>query len=193
MATLPDMLRAEQARCQQLSRDYASLGSAGAFARALLEQALAEAQQALRIGDICAIAPALERLRTFREVMPDCAAAPSHWPATVARAGRANPTAATPDRGQWYRSSSSPGGVRPERPTAMEGSIMNILLRTDRASPVQPGTARRDGRCGTPDTDPVDAERALRELDRRGMALLSHVGLVTLVLALVSGLVTVMP
>jgi hypothetical protein len=71
MATLPDMLRAEIARCQSLIQDYAALGSAGAFAHALLREALAEAQQLLRCGDVHAIQQSVERLRTFREVMPD--------------------------------------------------------------------------------------------------------------------------
>lgn len=71
MATLPDMLRAEMYRCQTLARDYATLGSTGAFARALLDEAVLAAEHALRHGDVAVIQHALDRLRTFREVMPD--------------------------------------------------------------------------------------------------------------------------
>ena len=71
MATLPDMLRAEVARCQSLSNTYTQLGTAGAFASALLSESLLEAEQALRRNDCRAIEMALERLRAFRDVTPD--------------------------------------------------------------------------------------------------------------------------
>jgi hypothetical protein len=71
MATLPDVLRAELARCQTLARDYAELGTAGAFASALLANSLHEAEQALRQNDAEAIQRALNHLRSFRDVMPE--------------------------------------------------------------------------------------------------------------------------
>lgn len=71
MATLPDMLRAEVARCQKLSHTYTQLGTAGAFASALLAESLHEAEQALRRNECRAIEVALERLRAFRDVTPD--------------------------------------------------------------------------------------------------------------------------
>lgn len=80
MATLPDMLRAELARCQILQTHYASFGTAGAFAGALLDDALRRAQLALQTLDGEAIQHAVERLHLFRDVMPDPPAAP-HRPA----------------------------------------------------------------------------------------------------------------
>jgi hypothetical protein len=71
MATLPDMLRAELARCHPLARSYDAMGSTGAFACALLDEALSEAAHALREGDLACVQKALDRLRSFRDVMPD--------------------------------------------------------------------------------------------------------------------------
>lgn len=71
MATLPDMLRAEVARCQHLAQTYTQLGTAGAFASALLEESLREADQALRRNAGEDIDRALMRLRAFRDVAPD--------------------------------------------------------------------------------------------------------------------------
>lgn len=71
MATLPDMLRAEVARCQNLAQTCTQLGTAGAFASALLEESLREAEQALRRNECHAIERALLRLRSFRDVTPD--------------------------------------------------------------------------------------------------------------------------
>lgn len=71
MATLPDMLRAEVARCQNLSHTYTQLGTAGAFASALLAESLREAEQALHRNECQAIELALQRLRAFRDVTPD--------------------------------------------------------------------------------------------------------------------------
>jgi hypothetical protein len=75
MATLPDMLRAEVARCQKLSQTYTQLGTAGAFASALLGESLREAEQALRRNECQVIELALQRLRSFRDVTPDLPAA----------------------------------------------------------------------------------------------------------------------
>jgi hypothetical protein len=71
MATLPDILRAEVARCHNLAQNYTLLGTAGAFASALLEESLRDAHQALRLNERQAIERALERLRAFRDVRPD--------------------------------------------------------------------------------------------------------------------------
>ncbi len=71
MATLPDMLRAEVARCQNLARTYTQLGTAGAFANALLDESLCEAEQALHRNECDGIERALMRLRAFRDVTPD--------------------------------------------------------------------------------------------------------------------------
>ncbi|MBQ0944213.1 hypothetical protein KAK07_12785 [Ideonella sp. 4Y16] len=74
MATLPDMLHAEIQRCRRVAGDCASLGSTGAFANALLEQALRDAEAALRQRDSAGIQQALERLRRYREVLPEAPA-----------------------------------------------------------------------------------------------------------------------
>jgi hypothetical protein len=71
MATLPDTLRAELARCHPLARSYDAMGSTGAFACALLDAALQEAENALRSGDVAAVQQSVDRLRSFRDVMPD--------------------------------------------------------------------------------------------------------------------------
>lgn len=71
MATLPDMLHAEIQRCRRVAGDCASLGSTGAFANALLEQALRDAELALRQRDSAGIQQALERLRRYRDVLPE--------------------------------------------------------------------------------------------------------------------------
>ena len=68
MATLPEMLRAEQARCRQIALDYAALGSTGAFARALIEQALRSADDSVQLSNVIAMQRALDGLRRFREV-----------------------------------------------------------------------------------------------------------------------------
>ena len=70
MATLPEMLRAEQARCRQIAQDHAALGSSGAFARALIEQALRAADDSVRLSNVMAMQRALDGLRRFREVPP---------------------------------------------------------------------------------------------------------------------------
>lgn len=108
MATLPDMLRAELARCQKLSQTYTQLGTAGAFASALLDESLHEAEQALRRNECQAIALALERLRSFRDVTPDLPAAhvapcrPSLLPAGAgARRTLAQPQRAVPPISYW--------------------------------------------------------------------------------------------
>ncbi len=66
MTTLEDMLRAEQARCRQLAREYAELGTAGAFARALIDDCLRSADEALRGQQLLAMQRALERLLRFQ-------------------------------------------------------------------------------------------------------------------------------
>lgn len=108
MATLPDMLRAEIARCETIARHHAALGSTGAFARALVDEALREAQRVLRAGDVHAIEQMLQRLRSFREVTPDLVPPapprpprPSLADSAAVRAGWLQPGAGRP--GAWVQ------------------------------------------------------------------------------------------
>ncbi|WP_374674659.1 hypothetical protein [Ideonella sp.] len=66
MTTLEDLLLAEQSRCRQLAREYAELGSAAAFARALLDDCLRGADEARHSHDAAAMQAALERLQRFQ-------------------------------------------------------------------------------------------------------------------------------
>ena len=66
MNTLEDMLLAEQARCRQLAREYTELGTAAAFARALIEDCLRGAEEALHNKHLVAMQRALERLLRFQ-------------------------------------------------------------------------------------------------------------------------------
>jgi hypothetical protein len=66
MTTLEDMLLAEQARCRQLAREYAELGTAAAFARALMDDCLRGAEEALRGRQLLSMQRALERLLRFQ-------------------------------------------------------------------------------------------------------------------------------
>lgn len=66
MTTLEDMLLAEQARCRQLAREYAELGSASAFARALLEDCLRSAEEAVQNKQLMLMQRALDRLVRFQ-------------------------------------------------------------------------------------------------------------------------------
>ena len=60
-----------RSRCRRVAEDCASLGTSGAFATALLDQALRQAQEALAARDVSLIEAALTRLRGWRDVMPD--------------------------------------------------------------------------------------------------------------------------
>lgn len=71
MSTMPEVLHAEIQRCRRVADDCASLGSSGAFANALLQQALREADQALRQRDVASIQQSIERLRSYRDVLPE--------------------------------------------------------------------------------------------------------------------------
>ena len=66
MNTLEDMLLAEQARCRQLAREYAELGTAAAFARALIEECLRAAEEAVQSKHLVAMQRVLERLLRFQ-------------------------------------------------------------------------------------------------------------------------------
>ena len=66
MNTLEDMLLAEQARCRQLAREYTELGTAAAFARALIEDCLRAAEEAVQNRHLIAMQRALERLLRFQ-------------------------------------------------------------------------------------------------------------------------------
>jgi hypothetical protein len=68
MNTLEDMLLAEQARCRQLAREYTELGSAAAFARALLEDCLRSAEEAVQQRQLVLMQRALDRLVRFQTV-----------------------------------------------------------------------------------------------------------------------------
>ena len=71
MATLPDMLHAEIQRCRRVAEDCASLGTSGAFASALIQQALRQAERALEARELPAIQQSIDRLRGWQDVMPD--------------------------------------------------------------------------------------------------------------------------
>lgn len=64
MASVGTEFPAEQARLRQLVQDYRSLpNGAGAFGALMIEQTLAEADQAMASGDIIAILRAFEAMR----------------------------------------------------------------------------------------------------------------------------------
>ncbi|HJV68822.1 hypothetical protein [Ideonella sp.] len=93
MHTLEDMLLAEQARCRQLAREYTELGTAAAFARALIEDCLRNAEEALLGKQLIAMQRALERLLRFQtlnhlaiQVSHGARPAPVHRPAMAQRA-----------------------------------------------------------------------------------------------------------
>ena len=71
MATLPDMLHAEIQRCRRVAEDCASLGTSGAFASALIQQALRQAERDLEGRELPAIQQSIDRLRCWQDVMPD--------------------------------------------------------------------------------------------------------------------------
>jgi hypothetical protein len=58
-------LPAEQARCRELVRKYVSIGSAGAFASALIEASLRRADRAVIEGDESDISRALDELQAY--------------------------------------------------------------------------------------------------------------------------------
>ncbi|MCW5667208.1 MAG: hypothetical protein KIT35_25505 [Piscinibacter sp.] len=58
-------LPAEQARCRELVRKYVAIGSAGAFASALIEASLRRADRAVIDGDEQDIRRALEELQAY--------------------------------------------------------------------------------------------------------------------------------
>lgn len=66
MTTLEDMLLAEQARCRQLAREYTELGSASAFARALIEDCLRSAEEALQSRHLITMQRTLDRMVRFQ-------------------------------------------------------------------------------------------------------------------------------
>jgi DNA-binding phage protein len=91
MSTLPELLHAEIQRCRQVANDCAALGSSGAFAAALLGQALREADAALRSRDVTAIQDAVARLRSFREVAPDTPVRSTHLATPTRRPAAGRP------------------------------------------------------------------------------------------------------
>jgi hypothetical protein len=66
MTTLEDMLLAEQARCRQLAREYTELGSASAFARALIDDCLRSADEALQSRHLITMQRTLDRMLRFQ-------------------------------------------------------------------------------------------------------------------------------
>jgi hypothetical protein len=58
-------LPAEQARCRELVRKYVAIGSAGAFASALIEASLRRADRAVIDGDESDISRALNELQAY--------------------------------------------------------------------------------------------------------------------------------
>ena len=58
-------LPAEQARCRELVRQYVAIGSAGAFATALIEASLRRADRAVIDGDEADIRRALSELQGY--------------------------------------------------------------------------------------------------------------------------------
>ncbi len=64
--SLGEALPREQARCRELLGEYKSVGRPGAFAAAMLEQALAKADQAIVNGDLVGMIQAYKELKDFK-------------------------------------------------------------------------------------------------------------------------------
>lgn len=87
----------ETARCRRLCADIATLGSAGAFAGALLRSAIQRAEYATASADPAAMNRSLAELEAFEDVRP-MPAPPAV--ATGARAATARPAVAA--RPAWH-------------------------------------------------------------------------------------------
>ena len=70
MSTLEDMLLAEQARCRQLAREYKELGTAADFARALIDDCLRCAEEALQSRHLITMQRTLDRMLRFQTLNP---------------------------------------------------------------------------------------------------------------------------
>ena len=67
MSSLAEELPKQQARCRELLSVYKSLGSAGMFGAAFIEQSLKKADQAVMSGDVVAMIQAYEELKEYKE------------------------------------------------------------------------------------------------------------------------------
>jgi Fe-S-cluster formation regulator IscX/YfhJ len=100
MKTLSETLADERERCRRLMNEYSRIGNAGAFAAALVEQAITKAEYAARTGQFTTMRQALMDLQRFDDLPPSQQAATSIPCANsrrgADRAGDRNPGQATP-------------------------------------------------------------------------------------------------
>jgi Fe-S-cluster formation regulator IscX/YfhJ len=77
MKTLSETLADERERCRRLMNEYSRIGNAGAFAAALVEQAITKAEYAARTGQFTTMRQALMDLQRFDDLPPSQQAATS--------------------------------------------------------------------------------------------------------------------
>lgn len=65
--TLADGLPKQQARCRELLEQYVEIGPPGAFAAAMIRQALARAERAASSGDVIEMIRAYKELEAFKD------------------------------------------------------------------------------------------------------------------------------
>jgi Fe-S-cluster formation regulator IscX/YfhJ len=75
MKTLSETLADERERCRRLMNEYSRIGNAGAFAAALVEQAINKAEYAARTGQFTTMRQALMDLQRFDDLPPSQQAA----------------------------------------------------------------------------------------------------------------------
>jgi Fe-S-cluster formation regulator IscX/YfhJ len=75
MKTLSETLAEERERCRRLMNEYSRIGNAGAFAAALVEQAIAKSEYAARTGQFTTMRQALMDLQRFDDLPPSQQAA----------------------------------------------------------------------------------------------------------------------
>ena len=68
MKTLAETLADERDRCRRLMQEYTRIGSAGAFAAALVQQAIRKAEYAADTGHFTTMRQALLELRRFDDL-----------------------------------------------------------------------------------------------------------------------------
>jgi Fe-S-cluster formation regulator IscX/YfhJ len=99
MKTLSETLADERERCRRLMNQYSRLGNAGAFAAALVEQAITKAEYASRTGQFTTMRQALMDLQRFDDLPPSqqatMAATSAHSQRSPDRAGDRQPSQAT--------------------------------------------------------------------------------------------------
>jgi Fe-S-cluster formation regulator IscX/YfhJ len=86
MKTLSETLADERDRCRRLMNDYGRIGTAGAFAAALVQQAITKADYATRTGQFTTMRQALMELQRFDD-LPPSQQAPAAFSPMVRRVG----------------------------------------------------------------------------------------------------------